>query len=238
MVWNKRKRKRPRGGGVGASMADDNDQSDNCSRVQISVQQLNPSDKSDTRRVRIIKPYPFTFATYAKARWITRNILDVFHSEFGSYPRSYYSSAITQGRILVNGKRVDTEYAIKNGDVLLHSVHRHEPAVMVAPSTTSSPELLIQVVHEDDNVVVVDKPPTLPIHPCGGYNFNSLMYVLASQNDKYSRNALHGVHRLDRLTSGLVIFAKSKDVAKRLGQCLTNRLNCDKVSFLIWLCYL
>jgi hypothetical protein len=36
--------------------------------------------------VRIIQPYPYTYSTYAKSRWIGRTVLDVYHTEFGSYP--------------------------------------------------------------------------------------------------------------------------------------------------------
>ena len=37
----------------------------------------------DKRRVRIVRPYPYTFATFAKARWVGRTVLDVYCSEFG-----------------------------------------------------------------------------------------------------------------------------------------------------------
>lgn len=37
--------------------------------------------------IRIVRPYPYTFATHAKERWLGRTVLDVYHSEFGSYPK-------------------------------------------------------------------------------------------------------------------------------------------------------
>lgn len=42
-------------------------------------------DNVDGRRVRIVHPYPYTFATFAKARWIGRTVLDVYVSEFGEF---------------------------------------------------------------------------------------------------------------------------------------------------------
>ena len=81
--------------------------------------------------LRIIKPYPYTYSTFAKARWEGRTILDVYSTEFGSYPKSYYETAISQGRILVSDKIVSTLYIVKGGDVLSHTVHRHEPGVAV-----------------------------------------------------------------------------------------------------------
>ena len=50
-------------------------------------------------------------------------MLDVYRTEFGSYPKTYYESAIRQGRILVSDKVVDLEYVIKGGDILTHTVH-------------------------------------------------------------------------------------------------------------------
>lgn len=193
---------------------------------------------SVAKRIRVVKPYPFTFATFSKARWKGQSIIDVYHKEFGSYPRSYYESAINEGRILVSGDRVSCDYKIKGGDELTHTVHRHEPAVMVADgtllsfegkdNTSSSMTPLIKVLHQDEAVIVVDKPSTLPIHPCGGYNFNSLFHLLSAQ-DPSLKGRLHTIHRLDRLTSGLTIIAKNKDVAKKLGQCIRDREHCQKV---------
>lgn len=159
---------------------------------------LNLSPK---RRIRMIKPYPFTFSTFAKARWIGRSIIDVYHKEFGSYPRSYYESAIEEGRILVSGKRVSCDYKIKNADELSHTVHRHEPAVSLCDykhdnELTSLP--WIKVLFEDGNVIVVDKPATLPIHPCGAYYYNSLFHILSAQRPDL-RGMLHTVHRLGKV---------------------------------------
>ncbi|KAL7529395.1 hypothetical protein ACHAWF_002959 [Thalassiosira exigua] len=155
----------------------------------------------------------------------------------GSYPRSYYEAAINAGRILVSGEKVECEYKIKGGDELTHAVHRHEPAVGLAdlddyPSADRQLEEVppVQIVHEDDSLLVVDKPATLPIHPCGGYNFNSLFEILARHKpDEYGSGRLFTVHRLDRLTSGLVLIAKSSALARSLGKCIMERDGCEKV---------
>jgi ribosomal 50S subunit-recycling heat shock protein len=113
----------------------------------VSVNVANPW-------IRIVKPYPYTFSTFAKARWNGRTVLDVYSSEFGSYPKSYYESAIAQGRIKISDQKVDLEYKIKGGDVLSHTVHRHEPAVAVSSQNG------IDVIEETTDLVVVDKPGT------------------------------------------------------------------------------
>jgi 23S rRNA-/tRNA-specific pseudouridylate synthase len=169
--------------------------------------------------VRSIEPYPYTFSTFAKARWIAKSVLDVYCSEFGSYPNTYYKAAINQGRIRVSDQQVHLDYKIKGNDVLSHTVHRHEPGVLV--SGQGSP---ISIVAETDELLVVDKPSTLPVHPCGAYQQNSLLPILEPNFGK-----LHIIHRLDRLTSGLVLLAKNSTVAQRWGKALMERDTCSKV---------
>ena len=52
--------------------------------------QHNKHHCKDGRRVRVVHPYPYTFATFAKSRWLGRPLIDVYYDEFGSYPKSYY----------------------------------------------------------------------------------------------------------------------------------------------------
>jgi tRNA pseudouridine synthase 9 len=132
----------------------------------------------------------------------------------------------------VSGNKVTEDYAIKGGDELSHTVHRHEPAVAVCDAVSSLSTNIkeipwIKVVHEDDNVIAVDKPSTMPIHPCGGYNFNSLFHILAEQSPALKDN-LYTIHRLDRLTSGLTLIAKSPAVAATYSKCISDR-TCEKV---------
>eukprot|EP00559_Dactyliosolen_fragilissimus_P002536 CAMPEP_0184866796 /NCGR_PEP_ID=MMETSP0580-20130426/23773_1 /TAXON_ID=1118495 /ORGANISM="Dactyliosolen fragilissimus" /LENGTH=626 /DNA_ID=CAMNT_0027366671 /DNA_START=38 /DNA_END=1918 /DNA_ORIENTATION=- len=187
------------------------------------------TSRTTMKRIRVVRPYPFTFATFAKARWVNKRLIDVYHEEFGSYPRCYYENSIKEGRIRVSGKIVKCEYIIKGGDELSHTVHRHEPAVGISDRTKgcSIDQGIINIIHENENVLVVDKPATVPVHPCGGYNFNSLSCILAHDRPDLSGN-LHNVHRLDRLTSGLTILAKNTHIAKKLSKCITDR-SCCKV---------
>lgn len=104
-----------------------------------------------------------------------------------------------------------TAHLIHDGDLLSNRVHRHEP-----PISSNLPK----IVADDDRFFVVDKPCSMPIHPVAQYRHNSLIFVLAREfNANY-----HVVHRLDRLTSGLVIFAKTKEVSQEVTRQITNRL--------------
>jgi len=203
---------------------------------------------NDPLLLRVVQPYPYTFRSFAKARWVGRSVLDVYCTEFGSYPPSYYQTAIQQGRILVSDAAVDPSYAIRGHDVLSHTVHRHEPAVVV--HSTTAP--WVRVVGETHDLLALDKPTTLPVHPCGGYHQNSLMKLLeqscdggedeggeaegeqqqqqtsSSNSNKPYCGKLYTIHRLDRLTSGLVILAKTSAAAQTWGRAIQQR-TCDKL---------
>lgn len=114
---------------------------------------------------------------------------------------------------------MDPSYLVKGGDALRHTVHRHEPAVWY----DEQHELGIAVIADEGDVIVVDKPGTVPVHPCGGYHQNSLLRML---QPKYGK--LYNVNRLDRLTSGLVVVAKSSAVATKWGRSIMGR-SCEKI---------
>lgn len=87
---------------------------------------------------------------------------------------------------------------------------------------------------ETDELVVCSKQGTMPVHPCGGYSQQSLMNVLEkhykekSMEDEKKINKLYTIHRLDRLTSGLVIIGKSSAIAQSYSKCIMNR-SCQKI---------
>jgi 23S rRNA-/tRNA-specific pseudouridylate synthase len=229
----------------------------------------NRGSGSSRKMIRVLQPYLYTYCSHAKARWIGRTVLDVYRTDFGSYPASYYQIAIEQGRILVSDRRVPITYTIRGGDVLSHTVHRHEPAVLVSDTAASAAfataallpssdsgtppteagaaaaarqqlrqwQLPIRVVQETDTLLALDKPCTLPVHPCGGYHSNSLMKIVQDAASMTSgscqvgedgtgttnENKLYTIHRLDRLTSGLVVLAKTSAVAQEWGQAIQHR---------------
>lgn len=162
--------------------------------------------------VRYVKPYIHQYVTYAKGRWIHKNILDVLSKEFGAYPRSYWSKAIIQGNVLVNGNAVTEQYEFKNADKLLHKTHRKEPPVFGR----------VQLVGENDKLLAVNKPASLPMHSCGNYRHNSLKAIVSKEHLVPNQPELFLVHRLDRVTSGVVVMAKSSEFANELCEDIRN----------------
>lgn len=107
------------------------------------------------------------------------------------------------GAIHLNGKPVPSpETVVKNGDVISHTLHRHEPPVTAQP---------IGIVHEDEGLIVINKPAGVPVHPTGRYNYNSLTEILRAERG-HGFNPLP-CNRLDRLTSGVMFIAKHKKAA-------------------------
>lgn len=77
-----------------------------------------------------------------------------------------------------------------------------------------------EVIYEDEDVFVVDKPPGLPMHPTATYHKNTLTYLL---RERYGARPPHICHRLDRETSGIVVCAKNRDAERTLKQAFENR---------------
>ena len=119
--------------------------------------------------IRHVVPYVHEYKTYVKGRWLSRKLIDVLTKEFGGHPKNYWVAAISLGNVNINDKTVDENYIIKNGDILIHRAHRHEPPVKGC----------IKLVGETDDILAINKPASIPMHPCGAYRYNSVMYIIA-----------------------------------------------------------
>ncbi|KAG0051269.1 hypothetical protein BGZ83_003903 [Gryganskiella cystojenkinii] len=152
--------------------------------------------------LRKIYPYFFKYQTYAKGRWLGRTLIEVFNTEFRDRDNEFYERAIKDGRVQVNGDNVDKDYIIKNSDIVAHAIHRHEPPVA---------NLSVKVVKQEEGVIIVDKPSSIPVHPSGRYRHNTVLHILMKEQ---GYTDLYPVNRLDRLTSGLMIIALSVKKAR------------------------
>ena len=111
--------------------------------------------------------------------------------------------------ITVNGKRVTVRYVLKEGDTLRLALEDSESSETATPS-----DIPIEIVYEDGDIIVVNKPPFMPTHPSHGHHDDTLANALAhyfqSQGIPF---VFRPINRLDRNTSGLVIVAKNKIAA-------------------------
>ena len=111
---------------------------------------------------------------------------------------------IRRKRVLVNGGASTPDYLLAAGD----KVEYHPFDVVEPPVLTN-----FTVLHEDDDLLVVNKPPDLPCHPAGIYFKHTLWYLLHQQHPD-----IRFVNRLDRETSGVVLVAKNRPAARLLGK--------------------
>ncbi|KAI1308558.1 pseudouridine synthase [Xylaria venustula] len=162
--------------------------------------------------LRRVAPYHYTYNTWCKERWRGREVLDVFESEFRDRPVAYYKNAIETGQVSVNGKIVSPTHVLKNGDLVSHTIHRHEPPITVQP---------IGILHEDDDMIVINKPSGVPVHPAGRYNYNSVIEIMKAERGP--EWIAHPCNRLDRLTSGIMFVAKHPKSAEQLGRQIKKR---------------
>lgn len=123
--------------------------------------------------LRKVYPYYFGWNTTAKERWFNRTLLDIYTTEFSraTFNQSV-KNLILSGKIRCNGQIKPLDYKIKNGDRISHTKHRHEIPVLGDR---------IKIIYDDENFLVVDKPCSIPIHPCGKYRYNSLSIILIKE---------------------------------------------------------
>jgi 23S rRNA-/tRNA-specific pseudouridylate synthase len=154
---------------------------------------------------------------------------------------------------------------VEDGDTLVYTAHVHEPPVLfdpaggpattttaaagVATASSFTPKQTLEILHDDADCLVLNKPAGVPVHPTGKYNRNSLVSILAHDygytfvNDEDKKNGatkgntngsstsgtsygggmLSPTHRLDRVTSGVLILAKTRAYARRIQAELEHR---------------
>ncbi|KAJ0008945.1 hypothetical protein NQD34_016360 [Periophthalmus magnuspinnatus] len=175
--------------------------------VSFNQEHFNETSYYFENGLRKVRPYYHDFTTYCKGRWVGKSLLEVFKSEFRAESIEYYQRAAKEGRIRLNGTPVDhLSIVLKNNDHMRNTVHRHEPPVVGKP---------LQILADDGEVLVVDKPASIPVHPCGRFRHNTVIFILGKEQGV---SELHTVHRLDRLTSGVLLFARNLETSKRLDQ--------------------
>ncbi len=129
------------------------------------------------------------------------DFLDAMHTHL---PREHWQKICDEDRLLCRDEPVKPGRTMRAGERLLHRM----PATLEPDVATN-----IELLHEDDAIVVVSKPAPLPMHPCGRFNRNTLSHLL---NLVYHPLHLRLAHRLDADTSGVVVFSKSREVARIL----------------------
>lgn len=152
--------------------------------------------------------------------------LDKALADLTELSRSQANEAIKNGNILVNGKAVKAKYSVKEGDLVTYDLP--EPEVL----EYEAEDIPLDIVYEDDDVAVVNKPQGMVVHPSVGHTsgtlVNALMYHI---HDLSSINGVVRpgiVHRIDKDTSGLLMIAKNDRTHQALAEELKDKKSLRK----------
>ena len=135
--------------------------------------------------------------------------IDVFAAEnYDELSRSGIKKIIDAGGMLVNGKAVKANYKIRKADVATMILPESEPLEIIAQ------DIPLDILYEDDDVIVINKPQGMVVHPAPGNPdgtlVNALMYRMHGSLSTINGVVRPGiVHRIDKDTSGLLVVAKN-----------------------------
>lgn len=164
--------------------------------------------------------------------------LDKFLTEeFISYSRGEIIRNVKAGNVLVNDKEVKPSYILRPGDVINSKVKTQKSKLITSSS------LNIKVIYEDENVIVIDKPVGIQIHPDSKENKNTIVNWLMATYPEV-RRVVDGsstgrlrpgiVHRLDKDTSGVMVIARNMEFYKELQKLFKSRKVTKKYIALVY----
>lgn len=135
--------------------------------------------------------------------------LDKFLSEqISDRSRSFISNLIKDEKVLVNGRVVSKSYVLKDNDI----VKAYIPEAV--EYTAEAEDIPLDVVYEDSDLIIINKPKGMVVHPAAG-NFTGTLVNALMHHCKGQLSGINGVlrpgivHRIDKNTSGLLVVAKN-----------------------------
>lgn len=158
--------------------------------------------------------------------------IDSYLSKNTDYSRSKIVKMIENGCILVNDKEVKNSYTLKLGDVITIGDYKEEE-MNIEPEN-----IPLDIIYEDDDVIVVNKPNGMVVHPAIGNNHGTLVNALLYHSKKLSD--INGefrpgiVHRIDADTTGLLMVAKNNKAHEILAEELSKKETTRKYIALVW----
>ena len=146
--------------------------------------------------------------------------LDKYVAERCCLSRSQVQRLIAEGLVLVEGQPAKPSRRLEPGEVILVTL-RPPPSIQLEPEA-----IPLQIVYEDGEVLVIDKPAGLTVHPAPGHERGTLTNAIMAHYPELAKlgPARPGiVHRLDKDTSGLLVVAKSEEARLFLVEQLKRR---------------
>lgn len=137
--------------------------------------------------------------------------------ELSEFSRSYVQKLIEDGKVTVNGKGIKTNYRLKSGDNV--SVYIPQPVKL----DISAEEIDLDIIYEDEDIIVINKPKGMVVHPGAG-NYNGTLVNALMQHCGDSLSDINGiirpgiVHRIDKDTTGVLVVAKNNTAHEILSE--------------------
>lgn len=152
--------------------------------------------------------------------------LDKAVADLTELSRGLANEQIKNGQILVNGEAKKAKYAVKEGDVISYELPEPEVVEYVAE------DLPLEIVYQDEDVAVVNKPQGMVVHPSAGHTsgtlVNALMYHIKDLSGINGVLRPGIVHRIDKDTSGLLMIAKNDQAHLSLADELKDKKSLRK----------
>jgi len=148
--------------------------------------------------------------------------------------RNRIQQAADAGCVIVNGKPVKSSYKVKHADVVSIVMDRPRYELEIIPE-----DIHLDIVYEDADLLVVNKPAGLVVHPGHGNYSGTLVNALAwhfKDNPDYdvSDPRLGLVHRIDKDTSGLLVVAKTPEAKTHLGNQFFHKTTRREYVAVVW----
>jgi 23S rRNA pseudouridine1911/1915/1917 synthase len=150
--------------------------------------------------------------------------------------RNKVQQAIDGGRVLVNNKMSSANYKIRPGDNIVCFSDKQAVGEEIIPE-----KMPLNIFYEDEEILIINKPPGLVVHPASGnYSgtlINGVAYYLQENNKKISEETLPRfglVHRIDKNTSGLLVLAKTSAAVASLAKQFYDHSIKREYQALVW----
>lgn len=148
--------------------------------------------------------------------------LDKYLSENTDYSREFIQKLIHDERVLINEKKQKASYKVNLGDEVVINDEGFVQDMDIKPV-----EMDLNIVYEDDDIMVIDKPSGLVVHPgSGNYDntlVNGLLYYTKNLSNINGEVRPGIVHRIDKDTSGLLLVAKTNKAHEILSEYFKNK---------------
>ena len=141
-------------------------------------------------------------------------------NELSDLSRTNIQNLISEGYIKVDGNTVKTNYKLKESNVITIDYKEPEELDVVKQ------DIPVDIVYEDNDLLIVNKPKGMVVHPSAGHKDGTLVNALLYHCELSSINGTIRpgiVHRIDKDTSGLLIVAKNDKAHVKLSEMIANK---------------